>query len=432
MRDIWSPSNQRAFASLILWWSLIRIAVESLTLNKLRTLLTLVGIIVGVAAMISVVTIIRGLNETVASTFSANGSTVFTLSKSPTVITSREEMLKIAKRKDITTEDVEAVIRRCSNCDRVGFWMRGSETVRHGEASADNVSIRGSTLSIFDIEGLSIEAGRRWTETEDGTGANVAVIGSDIVKNLFPSTSPENVLGSDIRIRGTACRIIGIAASQGTIFGFSRDNFVMVPYQASQHILPMRESLTVGIQVRDSSYLEDAKDQVSTIMKSRRGKITTIVGEERNEDDGFALESADVFIGLYQTATDNIYLVTIGVSVISLVVGGIVVMNIMLVAVAERTKEIGLRMAIGARRRDIMIQFLIEAVLIASAGGVIGVFVGFGVARLISLAIGFPTLVSSWSVLLGITVSSVIGVVSGSYPAWRASKFDPVEAMRRE
>ena len=178
--------------------------------------------------------------------------------------------------------------------------------------------------------------------------------------------------------------------------------------------------------------METAKDQVETIMRNRRGKITTYIGAEKEIDDGFTVESADVLVGLYKDATDNIYLVTIGVSAISLVVGGIVVMNIMLVSVAERTKEIGLRKGVGARRRDILWQFLIEAIVIASVGGAIGVLTGFGLANLISFAIGFPHSINIGSAVLGVAVSSLVGVVSGLYPAWRAAELDPVEAMRRE
>lgn len=418
--------------SLVLVWSICRLSIRNLLTNKLRTLLTLLGIIVGVAAIISVVTIIQGLNQTVASTFSANGSTVFTLSKSPSVITSREEMLKVGKRKDITKDDADAITRSCVDCWRIGYWSRSSELVKHGEASADNVMIRGATLPTFDIEDLNPETGRTWTESEGNSGQYLAVIGADVVKNLFNNATPESVIGEEIRIRGAVVRVIGTVAPLGTIFGVSRDNFVVIPYQTALKILPTRESLIVDIQVRDSSYMERAKDQVQTMMRNRRGKITTYVGEEKEVDDGFTVESADVFIGLYKDATDNIYLVTIGVSAISLIVGGIVVMNIMLVSVAERTKEIGLRKAVGARHRDILLQFLIEAVVIASTGGAIGVLAGFGVANLISLLIGFPKLINIWSAGLGVGVSSLVGIVSGIYPAWRAAQLDPVEAMRQE
>jgi putative ABC transport system permease protein len=417
---------------LTLLWSTLRLSVKNLFANTLRTLLTLLGIIVGVAAIISVVTIIKGLNQAVASTFSANGSTVFTLSKAPSVITSREEMIKAAKRRDVTRDDADAVTRSCADCWRTGYWSRSGELVKHGDASADNVMVRGATLSIFAIEELSLDAGRPWTEAEGEAGHYVAVVGADIVKNLFADAAPESVIGSEIRVRGSVVRIIGVAARLGTIFGVSRDNFVMIPYQTSLKIIPMRESLIVDIQVREAAEMEAAMDQVTAIMRSRRGRITTYVGDEKEVDDGFAIESAEVFIGLYKDATDNIYFVTIGVSAISLIVGGIVVMNIMLVSVAERTKEIGLRKAVGARNRDILRQFLIEAVVIASTGGAIGILAGFGLANLISLLIGFPILIDIGSAVLGVGVSSLVGVASGIYPAWRASILDPVEAMRHE
>lgn len=417
---------------LILFLSVFLLAIENLSSNKLRTLLTLLGIIVGVASIISVVTIIQGLNETVAATFSRNGSTVFTLSKSPSVVTSREEMIKIGKRRDVTVEDAEAVQLHCADCWRVGYWSRSSQMVKRGERSADNVMVRGVTRSIFEIEDLSIEAGRVWTESEGDSGKYVAIIGTDIVRNVFDDAPPESIIGEEIRVRGAVVRVIGIAAPLGTILGVSRDNFVMVPYQAALKILPERDSLIVDIQVRESALLDGARDQVQTIMRTRRGKLTTYVGAEKEEDEGFTVETSDVFVGLYKDATDNIYLVTICVSAISLIVGGIVVMNIMLVSVAERTKEIGLRKAVGARNRDIMLQFLIEAIAIAAAGGAIGILGGFLLANLISLAIGFPMLFNFQSALMGVALSTTVGIFSGIYPAWRAAHLHPVEAMRQE
>ncbi len=418
--------------SLTLFASIFRLSLENLRANKLRTFLTLLGIIVGVAAIIAVVTIIEGLNQTVSNTFSSQGSTVFTLSKNPGVITSREEFIKAAKRKDITEEDAGAVARLCRACWRVGYSVNDSGTVKYEEKEIENVSVRGITLSSFEIEDIEIEAGRSWTQNEDTSGQYIAVIGADIVKNIFNDAAPEAVIGREIKVRGTVFRVIGVSVSLGSIFGVSRDNFVLIPFQTAQKVFPRRESLTVNIQVADAAEMEAAQDQVRTIMRSRRGKITTFVDGKKEEDEGFSVESSDVFIGLYKDATDNIYLVTIGVSAISLIVGGIVVMNIMLVSVTERTKEIGLRKAVGARRQDILSQFLIEAVVIASVGGLLGVLAGFSLANLISFLIGFPYLFNIWSVVLGVGVSSLVGIVSGIYPAWQAAALDPVEAMRRE
>ncbi len=436
-RDFEATGKRNSFFSnaqraLTLFRSIFFLSLENLRANKLRTFLTLLGIIVGVAAVISVVTIIEGLNQSVASTFSANGSTVFTLSKNPSVITSREEMIKMNKRRDITKEDADAVARLCRSCWRIAIWARGGETVKSAYSSADNVLIRGASGAIFEIEDLPVETGRKWTENEENAGQYVAVVGADIIKNLFNSAAPESVVGQEIRVHGGVFRIIGVTAAQGTIFGASRDNFVVIPYQTARKILPSRDSLIVNIQVADPAELENAKDEVTTIMRSRRGKISLSNGDETEEDEGFTVESSDVFLSLYKDATDNIYLVTIGVSAISLVVGGIVVMNIMLVSVVERTKEIGLRKAVGARRRDILEQFLSEAVVIASIGGLIGVFAGFGLAYLISFLIGFPAFISYWSIILGVGTSSLVGIVSGIYPAWKAAALNPVEAMRKE
>jgi putative ABC transport system permease protein len=409
-------------------WEAFRVAIGSLRANMLRTALTLMGIVVGVSAVIAVVTIIKGLDQTVAQTFSSQGSTVFTISKNPQIIKSREEFIKFNRRKDVTHEDAEAITRLCTSCWRVGIAANAVETVKYQDQKAENVRIRGvEPLTMFDIDGVSIDAGRIWTESEGASGREICVIGPDMLVNLFGDAPADQALGKEVRIDGRPYLVVGVLEPLGSIFGFSRDNVIYIPYSTYQKTYGGRRSLVVFIQVPAAEQLEAAQDQVRTIMRSRRGLS---LGEV--EDEGFSLETQDVFLNLYGSATSNIYIVTIGVAAISLVVGGIVVMNIMLVSVTERTKEIGIRKAIGARRKDILTQFLIEAVTVTALGGAIGVGTGFGLAYIISALIGFPLLVSVASAVLGVGVSSVVGIISGLWPAWRAAKLDPIEALRQE
>jgi putative ABC transport system permease protein len=408
-------------------WEAFLVATASLRQNKLRTALTLVGIIVGVTAVIAVITIIKGLDQTVASTFNSQGSTVFTISKRPQVITSREDFVKFNKRKDVTREDAEAIFRSCTACWRTGMVANTIEIAKRGDQKFEGVRVRAiNTPAMFDIDGVTIDSGRLWTDSESAAAREIAVIGSDVVSNLFPNISADRAIGQDFWVAGHRYTILGVLQPLGKIFGASRDNVIYIPYANYERYFGTHDSVVVFIQTQTPAQLEEAMDQSRAIMRNRRGKTFG------DDDDGFALETQDVFLNLYSSATSNIYIVTIGVAAISLVVGGIVVMNIMLVSVTERTKEIGIRKAVGARRKDILTQFLIEAVTVTGIGGALGVISGFGVAWLIALLIGFPLLFSIWSAVLGVSMSSVVGLISGLWPAWRAAKLDPIEALRAE
>ncbi|HKR21931.1 MAG TPA: ABC transporter permease [Pyrinomonadaceae bacterium] len=408
-------------------WESFRVAMSSLRANKLRTALTLIGIVVGVSAVIAVVTIIDGLNMTVAQTFSSQGSTVFTISKNPQIITSREDFIKFNRRKDVTQEDADAITRLCTSCWRTGIAANAIETVKYGNQKAENVRVRGVTpITMFEIDGVDIDVGRIWTESEGESGREICVIGTDMLKNLFQDAPADQAVGKEIRIDGRPYLILGVLEPLGSIFGFSRDNVIYIPYSTYQKVYGARRSLVVFIQVPKAEQLEVAEDQVRTIMRNRRH------GESSDDDEGFALETQDVFLNLYGSITSNIYIVTVLVASISLFVGAIVVANIMLVSVTERTKEIGIRKAIGARRKDILTQFLIEAVTVTAVGGVIGVGAGYGLAYVISALIGFPLLISVMSAVLGVAVASLTGIAAGIGPAWRAARLDPIEALRAE
>ena len=431
------PARVKSFPALRIAavWEAFLVAGASLRQNKLRTALTLIGIVVGVTAVISVVTIIKGLDQTVANTFNSQGSTVFTISKRPRVITSREEFIKYNKRKDLSEDDAAAIFRLCTLCWRMGIVANDVVNTKHGNQKNENVQMRAiSPISTFDIDGVTLDAGRYWSDGEGDDAHEVAVVGADIVANSFPGLSADQVVGQSIWAGGRPYQILGVLTPLGKILGASRDNIIYVPFATYKKNFGVNvkrgafsaASVVVLIQTQSAQQLEATEDQVRAIMRNRRGKTFS------DDDDGFALETQDVFLNLYSAATSNIYLVTIGVAAISLVVGGIVVMNIMLVSVTERTKEIGIRKAVGARQRDIRTQFLVEAVMVTAVGGAIGVLTGFGTAWFIALLIGFPLLISIWSAVLGVGVSSVVGVISGLWPAWRAARLDPIEALRAE
>ena len=403
-----------------------RLALSSLRANKLRSGLTLVGIVVGVAAVISVVTIIKGLDKTVAQTFSSQGSTVFSVSQKPQVILSREDFIRYNRRKEMTHEDAQAVAAACTLCLRTGVAVNSAGTLKHGDQKQEGVLLRGITLSMLAIDDISVATGREWSESEAQGARDVVLVGPDVVDNLFEGAAPERVVGQALRIDGREYRVVGVPERLGKIFGHSRDNYVYLPYETFRKTYGANAGTTVVFaQAPDAAALEATEDQVRTAMRTRRKTFN-------DEDDGFTIETQAVFLDLYAKATANIYLVTVGVAAISLVVGGIVVMNIMLVSVTERTREIGVRKAVGARRRDVLTQFLIEAMMLTAAGGAVGVLFGFALALALSKLMGFPLLLSVWSAVLGVGVSSAVGIVSGIWPAWTAARLDPIDALRAE
>ncbi|HKY44792.1 MAG TPA: ABC transporter permease, partial [Pyrinomonadaceae bacterium] len=220
---------------LVATFEAFKVATSSLRSNKLRTALTLIGIIVGVTAVIAVVTIIKGLDQTVAQTFSSQGSTVFTVSKNPLIIKSREEFVKFNRRKDVTHEDAEAIARLCTSCWRVGIAANAIETVKYGDQKAENVQIRGvDPITMFDIDGVSIDVGRIWTESEGTSGREICVVGPDMLKNLFGDAPADRAVGQAVRIDGRPYLVLGVLEPRGSVFGFSRDNVIYIPYSTYQ------------------------------------------------------------------------------------------------------------------------------------------------------------------------------------------------------
>lgn len=402
----------------------IRIALRSLWANKLRSALTLLGVVIGVGAVIAVLTFVSGINRYIAEKVFNLGADVFIINKHSSVITNIDQLLEGERRKDITLEDYYAVAEGCRRCTDLGAVVTNlTGNVKYGQQSITNTFIRGLTPSMPAILNIDLSTGRSINETDVSTHSEVAVIGTDLVDNLFAGEDP---LDKEIHVGGQTYRVIGIGKKQGTTLGQSRDNYVMVPITAYLKQYGTHNSIVIcGKAAGVGSQLDAAMDEARVILRSRRH-------DTPGGSDSFAIETNENFLSLWQSLTQTFFIAMIAIAATALVVGGIVIMNIMLVAVTERTREIGIRKAMGARRQDILLQFLIESSTVALVGGFLGVVGGIVLAKTVTLLIGMPSSVPLWAVVAALMVSSSVGLFFGVYPAKRAARLDPIVALRFE
>lgn len=401
----------------------ISMAMGSLWSSKLRTFLTLLGIIIGVLTIIAVVSIIQGLNNYVYSKMAFYGANDFTVSKLSIGIRSLQEFREQMKRKNLLLDDMRLLRRQCKSCELIGASAGTSRTVKYGPQSLKDVSIRGLTYVDHMIGNvLELERGRHLLKEDEDHSRNVCVIGADVIDKLFLYTDP---LGQWIKIGQQNFLVVGLGKEKGKILGMTQDNYVNIPITTFQKIYGSRRSIEINVHTSSQEQMENAQEEVRTILRSKR-HLTF------DRPDDFSFRTSESFIQIYKAATSGIYFAMIAIASIALVVGGIVVMNIMLVAVTERTKEIGIRMAVGARRMDILLQFLVEAAAISTVGGLIGILLGFLIARVVTLATSMPSTVDPVSIVVAIFVSTSVGIFFGLYPASKASKLDPIESLRSE
>ena len=401
----------------------IKLALQSLWGNKMRTILTLLGVVMGVASVIMVITLVNGANRYVATKLVSHGADVVTISRMAGVIFSAEDYLRYQKRKILRIEDFEAVRDACTQCSEVGARLDRNTTVTSNGHSSNDTDVRGITWTMLSLNNMDIVLGRGFTPADDEHGTHNVIVGYDIVDNLLGEGDP---IGKEIRVNGISYTVVGVGARQGKAFGQSQDNWVAVPITTYQQTYGYNDSVDIYARAHgDAAAMERAQDEVRVLMRARRH-----VAPGATED--FEIETNDTFMEIWKQFTAIFFDVVVGIASISLVVGGIVIMNIMLVAVTERTREIGVRKALGARQRDILMQFLIESASMSLVGGAIGVLSGVLVAKLITLVIGFPTNVQLWSVFLGLFVAGATGIFFGVYPASKAAKLDPVVALRAE
>jgi putative ABC transport system permease protein len=402
----------------------IKIAFQSLWANKLRSALTLLGVVIGVAAVIAVVTFVNGINGYVAEKIFNLGADVFIISKMPNVITDVDQFIEGQKRKDLTMEQYRAVAEKCSACKVVGAALRQfNGKVVYGNQSSGDTMVRGWTPSMAAIYDLDLVSGRMLNDTDENYASPVAIIGWDIRENLLGAVDP---IGKEIRVDGRVYRVIGVGKKEGKTLGMSRDNYVLMPIAAWIKAYGAQNSVNIWAKTNDvGAPFEQAMDQARVILRSRRHDG---VGEK----DSFVIETNQSFLSIWSNLSGTFFIVMIVIASISLIVGGIVIMNIMLVSVTERTREIGIRKALGARPRDVLRQFLIESVTMALVGGLFGVAGGVAIAKLVTLLIGMPSAIKFWAVVAGLLVSASVGIFFGVYPARKASALDPIVALRFE
>jgi putative ABC transport system permease protein len=399
-------------------------AIRTLRANKLRSALTLLGIVIGVVAVVAMAATIEGLRRKISSDLAQLGSGVFQIQKQPMGGFNDNDRAKYDKRKNFTLRDVDMLQTQCTSCVRVGgeVWEFGRDVSANGHPSQSLVATVGATGAYFDNNGYALATGRLFTEGEARSGMSVVVIGADTADVLFPDQSP---LESSLFVRGQRFRVIGTLARRGDQLGGSLDNLVVMPVAAFMPIFGSQRSLNVTVQARDPARIGRTQDEVTALLRRARG----VAPEAENDFEMFSNASLQ---DTFDKLTGIVAAASIGICAIALLIGGIGVMNIMLVSVTERTSEIGVRRALGARRRRILAQFMIEAVMLTSIGGALGVAIGAGIAELIEILVHIPTAVPLWAVVLSMLAAGGVGLVFGIYPAYRASRLDPVEAMRRE
>ena len=406
----------------------LKLAVAAIWAHKLRSALTLLGMIVGVTAFVVVVSLIQGFNRYVDEKIAGIGSKSFTIQRfNPFEDFKDTDTIAAAQRrnKELTLDDYEYLQQRAGLIGKIGARGRPTPSeVKRGEEVLEDVFVSGATANCVDIENRDVAEGRFLAQSEDETAARVAYIGADIASKLFPAG---NSVGQEITIRGLPYRVIGVEVAKGTVFGMPQDTFIIIPLKTYSinygGLIRQRSLYFIATSITDDLF-NDAVEESRFLMRARR-KLGP------SEKDNFGIVTPDAITGIRDRLFGTIFIVAIAVPGIALIVGAIVIMNIMLVSVTERTKEIGIRKSLGARQIDIMKQFLVEAVALAVLGGAVGIFLAWVVGYVVTALI-FPTYLSLIAILSALGASGGAGVASGIFPAWKAARLDPIEALRAD
>lgn len=403
-----------------------KIAISSIMAHKLRSFLTLLGVIIGVTVVTAVATVIEGANVYIKEKIATLGSGVFTVQKASLgSFGDFQKFLEAFRRNpDLTVDDLAALRESVTLADEIGAQDGGSKSVKYGNISLDGVGVQGVTPNTFVLSNVEVAQGRFVSDFDEADRKNVCFIGSDVADGLFPQVDP---LGKDIKIGADTFMVIGVAKKLGSVLGQSQDNFIELPLSTFFKAFGKRSSPTFLIKVRARPGVppEKVQDQVRLVMRTRH-KL------DYQQPDDFSIATDEVTEQLFGTITGTVAAVAFPVVGISLVIGGIVIMNIMLATVTERTREIGLRKSVGATRRDILIQFLVESAILSALGGIIGLSLAVLIMSIIGRFAPVPVAIPLWAPAVAIGVSTLVGIFFGMYPANRAASLDPITALRAE
>jgi putative ABC transport system permease protein len=399
------------------------IALSAIWSAKLRSLMTVLGNIVAVTSIIAVVSLIQGLNASVKTAIlNQAGADSFNIQQFP-ITRSDEEFEKVRANPRVTLADARAIRRYSSLATAVMTDSAGQGRITYRDKSIDQTRIQGVTGEYVNFSSFDAERGRLMSPTEVDTARPGAVIGWQTADRLFGAET--NPIDKTIQIEGVHFRVVGVSAKRGSVLGQSQDEFAVIPLGQFQAIFGSRRQLSVTVKPRDLAQISQTMDEATVALRMQRRL-------KPKQPNNFGMFTSDTILDIYHSATNGIFAVLVGVVALSLVVGGIVIMNIMLMVVTERTREIGLRKALGARRSDIMAQMLTESVVLSVFGGVVGTLLGAAIALAISSLTPIPAAIEVWSVALGIGITALVGLFFGLYPAMQAARLDPIEALRRE
>jgi putative ABC transport system permease protein len=399
----------------------IKIALAAVWANKLRSFLTVLGNIVAVTSIIAVVSLVQGIDDYVSNAIETElGVGTFTVQRFG-MIRSEEEFEKVAGNPDITERDAAAV--RTADLVKAAMTSAGSSSeVRYKDRVIESVGISGVSRDYAEFGGYSAEKGRLVTPMEIDRKRPVVFIGWDVADKLFPDEDP---IDKVITVGGSHMRVVGVNEKKGSMFGESQDQFAVIPLGLSKKLFGARQRISITAKPGSALDTDKAMDAATVALRIERRL-------KPGQRENFGIVTSDTFLGMFRQITAGIFGVLIGVVALSLVVGGIVIMNIMLMVVSERTAEIGLRKALGAKRRDIVLQFLVESIALSTLGGVVGTALGFMAAWIVTKLTPMPASVHVYSVAMGIGMTAVVGLFFGLYPSIKAARLDPIEALRRE